>query len=115
MGKTPDTAALDEYWDSNKLDDDHRSGSAHDSHSDGDASHSNGQLDGYQKSRAMSASTLFTPGNAHTLTPHHPAATLLEFLHIFGPLVFPLYRAALLRKRVLLVTEAPVELACNIG
>ena len=60
MGKTPDTAALDEYWDSNKLDDDHRSGSAHDSHSDGDASHSNGQLDGYQKSLAMSASTLFT-------------------------------------------------------
>jgi hypothetical protein len=50
----------------------------------------------------------------HTLASHHPAASLLELLDLFGPLLFPLYRAALLRKRILLVTEAPVEFADNI-
>ena len=33
----------------------------------------------------------------------------------FGPLIFPLYKAALLRKRILLVTQAPVEIACKYG
>ncbi|KAL2006495.1 hypothetical protein VTN00DRAFT_9163 [Thermoascus crustaceus] len=47
------------------------------------------------------------------LAPYHPALSLPEFIDSFGPLVFPLYRAALLRKRILLVTEAPVHLACN--
>lgn len=49
------------------------------------------------------------------LAPYHPALSLPEFIDSFGPLVFPLYRAALLRKRILLVTEAPVHLACNYG
>jgi hypothetical protein len=33
----------------------------------------------------------------------------------FGPLIFPLYRAALLRKRILFMGEAPVHGACNYG
>ena len=37
------------------------------------------------------------------------------FLDTFGPLIFPLYKTALLRKRILLVAQAPVELACNFG
>lgn len=44
------------------------------------------------------------------LAPYHPASSLSEFIDCFGPLVFPLYRTALLRKRILLVTEAPVHL-----
>lgn len=49
------------------------------------------------------------------LAPYHPALSLPEFLDSFGPLVFPLYRAALLRKRILLVAEAPIHQACNYG
>ncbi|KAI9877014.1 MAG: hypothetical protein M1830_005034 [Pleopsidium flavum] len=48
-----------------------------------------------------------------TLSPFHPALSLPNFLETFGPLVFPLYKAALLRKRILLIGQAPVELTCN--
>ncbi|KAJ5352061.1 Protein of unknown function DUF2347 [Penicillium brevicompactum] len=47
------------------------------------------------------------------LTPSHPASSLPDFLDTFGPLVFPLYRAALLRKRILFMGEAPVHTPCN--
>ncbi|KAL8839005.1 MAG: hypothetical protein Q9170_001936 [Blastenia crenularia] len=64
------------------------------------------------RNRAVSsASALAPPGQ--TLSTHHPALSLSTFLDTFGPLVFPLYRAALLRKRILLVGHAPVELTCN--
>ncbi|KAJ6191444.1 Protein of unknown function DUF2347 [Penicillium mononematosum] len=41
------------------------------------------------------------------LTPFHPASSLPAFTECFGPLIFPLYRAALLRKRILFMGEAP--------
>ncbi|KAI4206354.1 MAG: hypothetical protein LQ348_001023 [Seirophora lacunosa] len=64
------------------------------------------------RNRAVSsASALAPPGQ--TLSAHHPALSLSTFLDTFGPLVFPLYKAALLRKRILLVGQAPVEAACN--
>ena len=47
------------------------------------------------------------------LSSYHPALALPALVDSFGPLVFPLYKAALLRKRILLMHEAPVELACN--
>ena len=47
------------------------------------------------------------------LSPYHPALTLPTLIDSFGPLIFPLYKAALLRKRILLMHEAPVQLACN--
>ena len=49
------------------------------------------------------------------LTPFHPASSLPDFMDSFGPLIFPLYRAALLRKRILFMGEAPVHAACNYG
>ncbi|RMD42571.1 hypothetical protein DV735_g2545, partial [Chaetothyriales sp. CBS 134920] len=74
--------------------------------------------DGYQPNnrRVMSALSVLIPdaAAAHPLPPHHPAAALLEMVTLFGPLIFPLYRAALLRKRILLLTDAPVESACNM-
>ncbi|KAL8789966.1 MAG: hypothetical protein Q9213_000852 [Squamulea squamosa] len=64
------------------------------------------------RNRAVSsASALAPPGQ--TLSNHHPALSLSTYLDIFGPLVFPLYKAALLRKRVLLLGRAPIELACK--
>ncbi|KAL8656720.1 MAG: hypothetical protein Q9210_000061 [Variospora velana] len=64
------------------------------------------------RNRAVSsASALAPPGQ--TLSAHHPALSLSTFLDTLGPLVLPLYKAALLRKRILLVGQAPVEVACN--
>ena len=69
---------------------------------------------GYAKPRSMSTGTM-PLSSQHSLSAHHPASTLSGFLETFGPLVFPLYRAALLRKRVLLMGDAPVEKNCNYG
>ncbi|KAL8943895.1 MAG: hypothetical protein Q9216_000789 [Gyalolechia sp. 2 TL-2023] len=64
------------------------------------------------RNRAVSsASALAPPGQ--TLSIHHPALSITAFLDTFGPLIFPLYKAALLRQRILLVGQAPVESACN--
>ena len=68
----------------------------------------------FQRSRALSDSTALLTSK-HVLAAFHPALSLPEFIDTFGPLIFPLYRAALLRKRILLVGEAPVELSCNFG
>ena len=57
----------------------------------------------------------FSTGNHLLNLSNHPASSLPIFLNIFGPLVFPLYRAALLRKRILFVGDAPVEEACHFG
>ncbi|KAL8765930.1 MAG: hypothetical protein Q9194_006415 [Teloschistes cf. exilis] len=70
----------------------------------------NGQP-GTRNRAVSSASALAPPGQ--TLSTHHPALSLSIFLDTFGPLVFPLYKAALLRKRVLVIGQAPVEIACN--
>ncbi|KAL7272022.1 hypothetical protein RUND412_005192 [Rhizina undulata] len=51
--------------------------------------------------------------SATDLSPHHPARSLGEFIDVLGPLLFPLYRAALCRKRILIITTAPVERACK--
>lgn len=71
---------------------------------------------GGENVRSRSASegaALVPPG--HGLTPFHPAWSLLKLLDTFGPLIFPIYRAALLRKRLLISTHAPVHETCNFG
>ncbi|KAL9597757.1 MAG: hypothetical protein Q9219_004951 [cf. Caloplaca sp. 3 TL-2023] len=65
------------------------------------------------RNRAVSSASALAPPGA-TLSTHHPALSFSAFLDTFGPLVFPLYKAALLRKRILLVGHAPVEFACNL-
>ncbi|KAF8253618.1 hypothetical protein K440DRAFT_575470 [Wilcoxina mikolae CBS 423.85] len=67
---------------------------------------------GHTRTRSVSETRTFVvPGQ--TLSQFHPALSLGEFMDTFGPLVFPIYRAALARKRILLVGHAPVEMACN--
>lgn len=51
----------------------------------------------------------------HRLSPHHPAWSLNNLLDTFGPLIFPIHRAALLRKRILISAHAPVNEICNFG
>jgi len=62
---------------------------------------------------ASDGTALIPPG--HSLSAYHPAWSLPALLDTFGPLIFPLQRAALLRKRILITTHAPVEEACNFG
>ncbi|KAK5945261.1 hypothetical protein PMZ80_002465 [Knufia obscura] len=69
--------------------------------------------EGYQKLRAPSTTSLQTHATHRALPPHHPALAMPELLHVFGPLIFPLIRAALLQKRILILGEAPVETTCN--
>lgn len=45
----------------------------------------------------------------------HPALSMPTLVATFGPLLFPLYREALLRKRILLLGTAPVQETCNLG
>lgn len=49
------------------------------------------------------------------LAPFHPALSLPDFVGTFGPLIFPLFRASLLRKRILIMSEAPVQISCDFG
>jgi DENN domain-containing protein 11 len=72
------------------------------------------QVDGYRRNRAVSGATaVMTQGQP--FSPHHPALSLPKLIDEFGPLIFPLYRAALLRKRILLLSKPPVEQNCNFG
>ncbi|MCJ1369169.1 hypothetical protein MMC20_000378 [Loxospora ochrophaea] len=64
------------------------------------------------RNRAVSSGSALAPMD-QGLSSHHPALSLPDLLDSFGPLVFTLYKAALLRKRLLLVTPAPVQLCCN--
>lgn len=70
-------------------------------------------MPGYQKLRTLSTTTLTTPSASPSLPPHHPALALPNLLRTFGPLIFPLFRACLLQKRILILGEAPVEPNCD--
>ena len=117
---TSNTQLLEDFWEVNQLHDseDHASVPPIDSPSNYKTqdrhlpSSSNGHV-GKRNRAVSSASALAPPGQS--LSPHHPALSLPKFLDTFGPLIFPLYKMALLRRRILLVGLAPVELACNYG
>ncbi|KAK4242429.1 hypothetical protein C8A03DRAFT_29360 [Achaetomium macrosporum] len=67
---------------------------------------------GHVRNRSASdGAALIPPG--HRLSPFHPAWSLTSLLDTFGPLIFPIHRAALLRKRILISCHAPVHEVCN--
>ncbi|KAH6841088.1 hypothetical protein B0I37DRAFT_331925 [Chaetomium sp. MPI-CAGE-AT-0009] len=67
---------------------------------------------GHARNRSASdGAALIPPG--HRLSPFHPAWSLTSLLDTFGPLIFPIHRAALLRKRILISCHAPVHEVCN--
>ncbi|KAJ9151792.1 Protein LCHN [Pleurostoma richardsiae] len=67
---------------------------------------------GHARNRSASDGTALMPPG-HRLSPYHPAWSLTTLLDTFGPLIFPIHRAALLRKRILISTHAPVHDVCN--
>lgn len=69
---------------------------------------------GQRRKRALSTLTnLAMPGRM--LTKSHPVLSIPRYIELFGPLLFPLHRLALLRRRILLVTQPPVQQACEFG
>lgn len=69
---------------------------------------------GHNRNRSASDGTALLPPG-HKLSPYHPAWSLTTLLDTFGPLIFPIHRAALLRKRILISCHAPVHEVCNFG
>jgi hypothetical protein len=67
-----------------------------------------------RKTRALSSATLNADAK-RTLPADHPAMAILNYVDTFGPLIYALHRASLLRKRILLVTSAPIRKACEYG
>ncbi|QSZ34883.1 hypothetical protein DSL72_007744 [Monilinia vaccinii-corymbosi] len=67
---------------------------------------------GHNRNRSASDGTaLLPPGD--TLSVYHPAWSLPRLLETFGPMIFPIHRAALLRKRILISAHAPVHETCD--
>lgn len=97
-----DVQPLESLWDENKLQD----------QDDESAEETQNGL-GYQKTRALSLSALAAPGSAPILPKYHPALALPDMIRTFGPLMFPLFRAALTHARILILGEAPVEQTCD--
>lgn len=55
--------------------------------------------------------TALLPTNV--LSELHPVLSLHDCISLFGPLIFPVYRSALARKRIMVLTDAPVQRACH--
>lgn len=67
-----------------------------------------------KRKRAPSEATLAGFKNDGQVWPKdHPALAIPALFESFGPLIFPLQRAALLRKRVLFLGSTPVQKNCN--
>jgi hypothetical protein len=45
----------------------------------------------------------------------HPAHAFPDFVRAMGPNIFLLWKAAILKKRILILTSTPVEKACQFG
>jgi hypothetical protein len=89
---------LEEFWDEQTL------------KSHGEASHGKG----HSRARAISTVSAVTKEDER-LPAYHPALSMLQYIDIFGPLVFRLQQAALLRKRILFVGSPPVRAMCEFG
>jgi hypothetical protein len=92
------------YWEEHKLDESAGQSSVHQS-----------TFAVAQKvSRTLSTATISSI-ERQALPSYHPALAITDYLDQFGPLIFPLHRAALLRKRILIIASAPIKQACEFG
>ena len=99
-----EVAPLEEYWDTYQMD------TTTGKQSFADSPFTTAQ----RKARTLSTATMMSP-TEQSLPPYHPAFSILELIDTFGPLLYPLHREALLRRRLLLVTRPPVHLPCDFG
>lgn len=73
-----------------------------------------GSSKGHSRARALSTLTAVLPSD-QSLPPSHPARSIMQYISIFGPLVYRMQQAALLRKRILFVGAPPVRTTCEFG
>ncbi|KAM7191744.1 LCHN [Rhypophila sp. PSN 637] len=110
------TDILDQYWDANGARDTSAPQPLRDTVLDSPAINFResrpGPGKGHNRNRSVSDGTALIPPG-HRLSAYHPAWSLTSLLDTFGPLIFPIHRAALLRKRILISTYAPVHEACD--
>jgi hypothetical protein len=118
--ENPDLTLLEEYWDSHKLQDG-KGSTQFDSILDSPSRlvfkpvpSRHVQQGGHTRNRSASDGTALIPPG-HSLSLYHPAWSLSTLLDTFGPLIFPIYRSALLRKRILISCHAPVQQICDFG
>ena len=69
---------------------------------------------GHSRERALSTVTAVI-SSEQLLPPFHPALSIIDYIDTFGPLIFRLHQAALLRKRILFVGAPPVRATCEFG
>ncbi|PSR94217.1 hypothetical protein BD289DRAFT_405096 [Coniella lustricola] len=107
------TALLDEYWNlCGTREPSHPPAPISDSPMASPALGKSAAPHGHARDRSASEGVALTQ-SGNRLSPYHPAWSLNNLLDTFGPLIFPIYRAALLRRRILISTHAPVNEACN--
>jgi hypothetical protein len=97
-------APLEEFW--------QEQNSKHGSK--GEEPSDNGEAKSHSRARAISTVSAVVK-DEEGLPEYHPALSILRYIDIFGPLVFRLQQAALLRKRILFVGSPPVRAACEFG
>ncbi|KAF2265234.1 hypothetical protein CC78DRAFT_208835 [Lojkania enalia] len=66
----------------------------------------------HSRARALSMLTAVIPSE-QSLPQYHPALAIIQYIEVFGPLVFRLQQAALLRKRILFIGSPPVRSTCE--
>ena len=109
------TERLEEYWEKHRMQDGETSrGPPADSPLSYKASTSSDPPNGRGLSHVVTDAAALN-SSPHALSALHPVLSLTNLVKTFGPLIFRLYRGALLRKRILLVGEAPVHQNCDFG
>jgi hypothetical protein len=104
------TVPLEEYWAHHGVDKKSKGKNAQSQASEFSAPVRPGK--DHSRARALSTITAVSPSD-HSLPSFHPALSILEYIDTFGPLVFRLQEAALLRKRILFMTNPPIRPACE--
>lgn len=104
---TTDTRALELFWKQNRADEVGMRGAPPGSQPSSPISPSR------KRKRMPSEATIAGFKTEGSWPLDHPALAMLSLLDTFGPLLFPLQRAALLRKRLLFLGGTPVQKNCN--
>lgn len=91
MGNAEDTEALEAFWEKNQLESTAAAG------------------DSKKRKRGESEATLPAFNLENAWPREHPALAVPDVMDLFGPLLFPLQRAVLARKRILFLGSAPVR------
>lgn len=104
---TSDARALELFWKKHRQDNGNKQKRVSSS-----TQHRDSLLPGSKRRRGSSDAAIGLKMDAEGAT-DHPALYMPALFDAFGPLLFPLQRAALLRKRILLLGSPPVQYNCN--